>query len=244
MPLRWLLEQLSSKAVSSQKEQKYMDKIELTIGNQNYSSWSLRPWLVLRMAGIGFLVKKIPLFEAGHAERIAANTPAGKVPFIKHGDFLLWESLAICEYLAELKPQARLWPQDLQSRNLARSISLEMVSGFFALRNEFPMNVRRKVPGITPSKAAKKDIDRVEKIWLTTLAATKSKGWAGDFLFGHFTIADAMFAPVVWRFENYNLCSDLICRSYMDNMLNLEPMQEWAKESAKEEWIINYAELK
>lgn len=220
-----------------------MSALELTIGNRNYSSWSLRPWLALRMGGFDFTETVLPLMQEGHAERFAAETPAGKVPFLTHGDLVVWETLAICEYLAELKPEAMLWPVDLKTRARARAVSTEMAAGFFGLRNEYPVNIRRRIDGITPSEAAAKDIARVHAIWSDCRARAEAEELEGPFLFGHFTIADAMYAPVAWRFETYGLCADETARSYMDSLFALQPMQDWEAASKAEAWVIEGVEL-
>ncbi|MEG3639659.1 glutathione S-transferase family protein [Magnetococcus sp. PR-3] len=218
-----------------------MSSIALTIGNQNYSSWSLRPWLVLSMAQVDFSTTILPLFQVDHETIMGRHTPAGKVPFLQHDDLVIWESLAICEYIAELYPNAQLWPEDPQQRAHARAMATEMATGFFGLRNEFPMNIRRQVLGIPPSPSTQKEIERIQATWVQALQQKTPD--SGPLLFGHFTIVDAMYAPVVFRFNSYGLCEDETCLAYMQAMLDLPPMQAWAEAAAKEPWTIKQAEL-
>lgn len=217
-----------------------MSALRLIIGNKNYSSWSLRPWLALKMGGFGFTEEVIPLFENGFVEAMDAHSPSRKVPVLIHGDLTVWESLAICEYLAELKPEAYLWPDDMEIRARARSVATEMAAGMTGVRNAMPMNVRRRVETFEPDAAARKDIRRILDIWEDCLARKQGDG---PFLFGHFTIADAMYAPVVTRFQTYGINVDGTCRRYMDAVLSLDPMQEWAEAAADEPWVIERVEL-
>ena len=178
-----------------------MADLALVIGNKKYSSWSMRPWLVLKQLGVPFDEILIPLYQGDTRQQILTHSPSGRVPALRHGDLVVWDSLAICEYLAELYPGAGLWPHDSGARAVARSVSAEMHSGFAALRNHYPMNIlveRRKES--TPEVDA--DIARVRALWRTT---RERFGEGGRFLFGAFTIADAMFAPVVGRFQTYGV---------------------------------------
>jgi len=217
-----------------------MTKPLLIIGNKNYSSWSLRGWLALTMAGIDFDEKIIPLFEDNHAETMKRETPASKVPVLIHDGATIWESLSIAEYAAELAPDAGLWPKDAAARAEARSISCEMISGFTGLRNQFHMNCRRKIENITPSDAAAVDISRIQSIWR---ACREKYEDGGDFLFGRFSIADVMYAPVVFRFENYFLDVDPMARKYMDAMLDLDAVKAWQAAAKAETWVIEEEEL-
>ena len=204
--------------------------MQLVIGNKNYSSWSLRPWLAMKMLGIAFDEIRISLYGAGSKERILAHSPAGRVPILKDGETLVWDSLAILEYLAERYPQ--LWPRDRVERARARSISAEMHSGFAALREHMSMNVRKRYPGKGRTPEVEKDIARISAIW----AEAK-----GPFLFGEFTGADAMYAPVVLRFRTYAVEGPN--RRYMDAMLALPPMREWIQASERETEAIPAADL-
>lgn len=216
-----------------------MSNLRLIIGNKNYSSWSLRPWLALKMGDFTFEESLIPLYEDGSKNKLLAISPSGKVPALIHGDLTLWESLAICEYLAELKPEARLWPEDRAARARARAVSAEMAAGMFGIRSGMSMNLRRRLPGFQPDEAAEKDIRRIQEIWEDCLAR---KGVDGPFLFGHFTIADAMYAPVVTRLETYDIKVSDTCRAYMDTILALDALQQWYAAAEKEEWVIEAAE--
>jgi len=202
----------------------------LIIGNKNYSSWSLRPWLALRTAGIAFQEQKLGLFTPEFAQRLGGITPAGLVPVLLDGGFAVWDSLAICEYAAEQHPQAGLWPADPQARARARSLAAQMHSGFGQLRQAMPMNIEAHLPGIDIS-AAQGDVSRVQAIWHDTRAEF---GQGGPFLFGGFSIADAFFAPVVSRFTTYGVPAAGAVREYMDAMLALPAMQDWTREARAE----------
>lgn len=207
--------------------------MKLVIGNKNYSSWSLRPWLALRMAGIDFEEVRIPLYGPGAKEQILRHSPAGKVPILRDGDRLVFESLAICEYAAELAPQAGLWPADAGARAHARSISAEMHAGFGALRGTMPMNVRHRGERLAEplSDAVRADVARITAIFEECRGRHAA---AGPFLFGAFTIADAMFAPVVSRFATYSVALPPASQAYADAVLALAPMQEWIRAGAAE----------
>src|SRR5580704_18292981 len=175
--------------------------LKLVIGNKNYSSWSMRPWLALRANDIAFDEVFIPLYtgDAGK-RRILDFTPSGKVPALIDGDITIWDSLAIIEYVAERFPQSRIWPEDRARRAHARSISAEMHSGFAALRNECGMNLHRPVRAVKLSDEARANVARIQEIWAECRARY---GQSGPFLFGAFGAADAMFAPVIHRFRTY-----------------------------------------
>ena len=203
-----------------------MAKLTLVIGNKNYSSWSLRPWLALRMAGLDFEEVRIPLYEPGSHDAILRHSAAGRVPVLRDGDATIWDSLAICEYVAERAPQAGLWPDDRAVRAHARSISAEMHAGFGALRSAMPMNLRieRATLAASPSAAVQADVTRIIAIFE---ACRARHGAAGDFLFGRFTIADAMFAPVATRFRSYSVALPARAQAYADALFALAPMREW-----------------
>jgi glutathione S-transferase len=203
----------------------------LLIGNKNYSSWSLRPWLALSVTGIPFKEEKLTLFSPEFAARLGPITPAGTVPVLLDGNFAVWDSLAICEYAAEQHPQARLWPADPQARARARSLAAQMHSGFGHLRNALPMNIEAHLPGIEIPQAAKQDISRMQAIWQDTRA---EYGRSGPFLFGGFTIADAFFAPVVSRFVTYGVTAAGAARDYMNAVLALPAMQAWIRDARAE----------
>ncbi len=203
----------------------------LIIGNKNYSSWSLRPWIALRATGIAFTEQKLGFFTEEFSRRVSAVSPAGLVPVLLDGDFAVWDSLAICEYLAERHPEARLWPQDPKARARARSLAAQMHSGFGAMRQALPMNVEARLPGIDLPEAAQQDISRLQAIWHDTRAEF---GQGGPFLFGAFSIADAFFAPVVSRFNTYGIAAAGSVRDYMDAVLALPAMQEWTRDALAE----------
>jgi glutathione S-transferase len=210
--------------------------LTLVIGNKNYSSWSMRPWLALKAGGIGFDEVLIPLYT-GEADtnRILDFTDSGKVPVLIDGDITVWDSLAIIEYAAERFPQARLWPEDRAGRAHARSISAEMHSGFMALRNECGMNLHRPVGAIDLSAGARADIARIQQIWTECRARY---GKSGPFLFGAFSGADAMFAPVVHRFLTYAIEATPEVRDYMSAMISLPAFAEWTRAGLAETLII------
>lgn len=209
--------------------------LTLVIGNRNYSSWSLRAWLAMRMAGLDFDEVVIPLDRPDSASRIREYSAAGRVPVLLHGDLTVWDSLAICDYVAELARAAYLWPRDPAARAVARSVSAEMHSGFAALRGALPMNVRVDRPGIATANDTQADIDRICHIWRDCRMAF---GVDGKFLFGEFSIADAMFAPVVSRFHSYRIAVDDVSQDYMEAVRMLPAMQEWAAAAAAESWTL------
>jgi glutathione S-transferase len=210
--------------------------LKLVIGNKNYSSWSMRPWLALRASNIAFEEIFIPLYTGdADKKRILSFTHSGKVPALIDGDVTIWDSLAIIEYLAERFPQARLWPEERAQRAHARSISAEMHSGFAALRNECGMNLHRPVGAIALSADARADIARVQQIWS---ACRERHGQSGPFLFGSFGGADAMFAPVVHRFRTYEIAVGPEVRRYMDTMMSLPAFAEWTSGGLAETLII------
>jgi glutathione S-transferase len=206
----------------------------LVVGNKNYSSWSLRPWLAMRQAGIAFDEVVIPLYRADSRAALLRHSPAGKVPALKDGSRTVWDSLAIMEYLAESFPAAGLWPNDAAARALARSISADMHAGFLALRTAMPMNLREHLPGRERGGAAA-DIERVTAIWRD---CRRRFGDGGPFLFGAFSIADAMYAPVATRFRTYGVELDRTCQAYADAVLALPAFLEWQAAAREEPWVI------
>jgi glutathione S-transferase len=196
--------------------------LTLVIGNKNYSSWSLRPWLALKASGIAFEEIRIPLYEPETHEQILTYSPSGKVPVLLDGDVRIWDSLAICEYVAERFPEKHLWPSDVRARAYARSISAEMHSGFVNLRTHMSMNCRRHFPGRGRTPAVEQDIARITAIWEECRAR-----WAGPFLFGAFSIADAMYAPVVLRFRTYAVELPPLSSRFSQEIIALPAIQEW-----------------
>lgn len=217
-----------------------MVPMTLVIGNRNYSSWSLRAWLTMRMAGLSFEEIVIPLHHPDSRDAILEHSPTGKVPVLHHGNVTIWESLAICEYIAETVPGARLWPETVPARAEARAISAEMHAGFEALRTAFPMNVRADRPGVPVGADVQADIDRILAIWR---GCRRKFGTVGPFLFGRFSIADAMFAPVVSRFTTYRVEMDALSREYASAVYHLPAMREWAAAAAAETWVIAEEEI-
>ena len=210
---------------------------KLVIGNKNYSSWSMRPWLAMRASQIDFEEIFIPLYTDDKADkdRILSFSRAGKVPVLIDGDVTVWDSLAIIEYLAERFPEARLWPQDRAARAHARSISAEMHSGFLPLRNECGMNLHRPVRAVTLSAEAEANVARIQDIWTE---CRKRHGKSGPFLFGAFTAADAMFAPVVHRFRTYAIKVDAQAQAYIETMMVLPAFAEWTAVGLAETFVI------
>ncbi len=200
----------------------------LVIGNKNYSSWSLRPWLAMKTLGLAFEERRIPLDQPDTQQEIRKHNPAGKVPCLVDGANVVWDSLAILEYLAEKRPE--LWPADAAARARARSVAAEMHSGFFAVRNAMPMNVRNRYPGKGRSAEVDADIARIDAIW----------SQAGKpLLFGAFSAADAMFAPVAFRFRTYEPPLSAASRAYLQALLALPAMQEWSAAAGREAEVLS-----
>lgn len=208
-----------------------MTQLTLVIGSKNYSSWSLRPWLVLKQSGIEFSEICILLDTPTTRQEILRYSPAGRVPVLLHDTLTIWDSLAICEYLAELFPEARLWPEDRSARAVARSISSEMHAGFQNLRQHMPMNCRARLPGTGGELGVQEDIDRISAIWRD---CRQNFAADGELLFGDFTIADAMFAPVVSRFITYDVKLDSTAAAYAEAIWSLSAVQEWVAAASSE----------
>jgi glutathione S-transferase len=199
--------------------------MKLIIGNKNYSSWSLRPWIAMRHAGIAFDEELVPLYEPGSREKVMQYSPTGTVPCLVDGDLTVWESLAILDYLADKFPDKKLWPEDLKARGHARAISSEMHSGFSALRQHCPMNMRRdrSKPRELPQQV-KANVDRIDAIW----SGTRERfGAGGPFLFGAFSAADAYYAPVVRRFLGFDVEMPDDAVRYVATIDELPAMRAW-----------------
>jgi len=210
--------------------------LKLVIGNKNYSSWSMRPWLALRASQIPFEEIFVPLYTGvADKQRILDVSRAGKVPILIDGGVTIWDSLAIIEYIAECFPEKRLWPEHPAQRAHARSVSAEMHSGFAALRNECGMNLHRPVRAIELSDDARANIARVQEIWTDCRERYRQ---SGPFLFGAFGAADAMFAPVVHRFRTYAVAVTRETQAYMDTMMALPAFAEWTKAGLAETLVI------
>jgi glutathione S-transferase len=198
--------------------------MKLLIGNKNYSSWSLRPWLLLRQAGIAFDEELLLFGSSDFADRVKRHSPAGKVPVLIDGDLVIWDSLAIAEYVAEKFPDKGLWPDATPARALARSICAEMHSGFGDLRSKMTMNCQTRFTNVLFDVKVRREMARIIDIWQD---ARQRFGGAGPFLFGRFTVADAFFAPVTVRFANYGVELPAVARQYVDTIQALPAMQQW-----------------
>ena len=215
-----------------------MSDLTLVIGNKNYSSWSLRPWILMRTLGIDFAERLIPFdYEGGNAA-IKAVSPSGRVPMLIDGALKIWESLAIFEYLAERFPARAVWPDDTARRAEARSVSCEMATGFFSLRGQCPFNLHRKTAPISVDASLAGDVQRIDTLWQTLL-----EKHGGPFLFGAFSGADAMFAPVVGRFRSYGLNRSPAAQLYMDAVAGLPAWKEWETAALAETWIVAGSEV-
>ena len=215
--------------------------MQLWIGNKNYSSWSLRPWLLMTHAGIAFEEVKLRLGFAPDSEfkrRLAAVTPAGRVPVLVDGELSVWDTLAIAEYLAETHPDKQLWPADAKARARARSMCAEMHSGFGALRSRCPMNIEASLPEVgarllREDAALRADVARINGMWGQQLAVS-----GGPFLFGAFTATDAYFAPVCSRIRTYGLPVPPDVAAYVERMFALPALQRWVADAlAENDWL-------
>lgn len=193
----------------------------------------------MRMAGLSFDEIVIPLDQPETESRIREHSAAGRVPVLRHGDLTVWDSLAICEYVAELAPAAHLWPEDKDARATARSVSAEMHSSFTVLRAALPMNIRADRPGLPIPADLQAEIDRICNIWRD---CRENYGASGRFLFGGFSVADAIYAPVVARFHTYRISVDKTVQDYIDAVRSLPAMQEWAAAAAAETWVLGREE--
>ena len=214
--------------------------MKLVIGNKNYSSWSLRPWLLLRANNIPFEEERIPLYQLDTKPRILGYSAAGKVPILVDGDVTIWDSFAIAEYLAERFPDRELWPNDAKRRARARSVTAEMHSGFTAMRSAMSMNCRGSFPGKGATPEAMADVARVIAIW-EDCRANFAEG--GEFLFGKFSIADAFYAPVATRFMTYGVPLSKVAQRYVDSIHALPAMREWVAASRAEAEVIEAYEI-
>jgi len=213
--------------------------MKLIIGNKNYSSWSLRPWLALKAFGVPFEEIELGLFTESFYTELAKYSPAGKVPVLVDGDINVWDSLAICEYINENYLNNKGWPENKSLRAQARSFVAEMHSGLFAVRGEMPMNCRGRKK-LTLSQDAKKEVEWLDNTWAKLRTQNETKG---DYLFGEFSLADAFFAPVVFRFATYGIEVSDLSKDYMKTMLAHPAMQEWLKSATTEESVIEVSEV-
>lgn len=211
--------------------------LHLVIANKAYSSWSLRPWIALKMNGIAFRETVISLQQDNTAAAIKAYSQAGKVPVLVHGDITIWESLAILDYLADTFPGKPWWPQAPAARAMARAVAAEMHAGFANLRSHMPMNTRVTMADKSRPPEVAADIARIAAVWNECRARF---GQGGPFLFGAFSNADAMYAPVVSRFKTYGVMStlDATAQAYCAAVLALEPMRAWYADADAESWVL------
>jgi len=212
----------------------------IVIGNKNYSSWSMRPWLALKKTGAPFEEVVIPLDRPETRTEIFKHSPTGRIPTLKDGELVIWESLAICEYLAEKFPEAGLWPADPAARAVARAVSSEMHAGFSALRSNMPMNCRGNAPGKGRAPGVQEDVNRISAIWRDCRTRF---GAGGAYLFGQFSIADAMFAPVASRFVTYQVELDTDAKSYVNTIWADPAVAAWVEGARREPWVIEKSEL-
>jgi glutathione S-transferase len=216
--------------------------MKLLIGNKCYSSWSLRAWLLMRATGIAFTEQLVLLDEPGFKEAIFAAAPGsgGTVPTLVDGEIAVWETLAICEYLHDTQPQAGIWPRDKAARAHARAISSEMHAGFMALRSACPMNLGKRFATRDRGPGVARDVERLTGLWRQ---ARERFGAGGPFLYGEFSAADAMFAPVVTRLDTYGIAVDPVSQDYMQAVLALPAYREWLTAALAEPWIVAQDEV-
>jgi glutathione S-transferase len=214
-----------------------MKEFTLVVASKNHSSWSLRAYLALAQTGQPFREVVVPLDQADSAARISQYSPSGRMPALLHGELVIWDSLAICEYLAEQFPQAKLWPQDTAVRAVARSVTAEMHSGFTALRSHMPMHLRARRPGEGRAPGVAEDISRITSLWRECRSRF---GQGGPFLFGAFSIADAFYAPVVTRFVTYGVELDAVGAAYRDAVLALPALKAWTEAARGEPPVARY----
>jgi glutathione S-transferase len=214
--------------------------LQLIIGNKNYSSWSLRPWFAMKVAGIEFAETLISLEATDFKARVTAISGAGKVPVLLDGEVRVWESLAILEYLAEKFPAAGLWPRQPMARAHARAVAAEMHAGFQALRRQLPMNVWRPVIPRPLDADGQGDVARIDAVWNECRARF---GATGPFLCGTFGAVDAMYAPVVWRFHTYAVGMSPVARGYMEAIKALPAWSAWREAARREPWVLPHDEV-
>ena len=212
--------------------------MKLLIGNRNYSTWSLRPWLVLKHFDIPFEDEVVQLSGDGFREYLATRSPTGRVPVLFDGDLVVPETIAIIEYLADLHPDKAIWPADIRQRAIARAAAAEMHSAFQSLRSHAPMNLRASHPGTVSMDSVARDLHRLETLWGDLLASS-----GGPDLFGSFTAADAMFAPVATRIRTYALPVSDLLGAYVEAIYSLPAFQEWLGLALHEPWIVDEDEI-
>lgn len=217
-----------------------MNKLTLVIGNKNYSSWSFRPWLFLKHNRVSFSEIRIPLYQEGSSAELRKYSPSGLVPALIHGDLTVWDSLAICEYVSEVFLGGGGWPKDPRARAVARSVSAEMHAGFQNVRSNLPMNLKASFSWRHVNDEVEREIGRIIDIWETC----RSHAAGGPWLFGEFSIADAMFAPVALRFHVYGVPLGDVARQYVQSVLALKETQAWHADALKETEVLSQMEAR
>lgn len=217
-----------------------MSTLTLVIGNKNYSSWSLRPWILMKHYGIDFNEIRVPLFEKSTKKNLASYNSDYKVPVLIDNDLQIWDSLSIMEYLSEKYLDHGGWPKNQTARAMARSMSNEMHSSYANIRKELPMNCRKKFTSVIPSKDAQLEIQRVTYLWDQMRS---DYGDNGDWLFGRYSIADAMFAPLALRFHGYNVELDTISKAYVNSVVAHPKVVEWIEAGKLESEVIQEDEV-
>ncbi len=213
--------------------------MKLIIGNKNYSSWSLRAWLAAKQSGLAFEEIIVPLYgegwESAKQDDSGLQASSGKVPLLWDGETVVWDSIAILDYLADKVGRERFWPKEDAARGMARSMVAEMHSGYHTMRSEFPMNIRKRFEGVQPSETTKQEVVRILGLWAEARARF---GSGGPFLFGTFGAADIFYAPVVSRFISYGVAVPGFAGAYMEAVWEHDWMQAWIEASENEEWVI------
>lgn len=212
------------------------EQLELIIGNRNYSSWSLRGWLVMKHTGLPYTEIFIPLNLPDSKAKIAEHSASGLVPVLKVNGHEVWDSLAIIETLNDLAPDAGIWPDDLKARARARSVSAEMHSGFYPLRRDMPMDLRSSYPGVGHTEKSLRNASRICRLWAD---CRETFGAGGDYLFGAWSAADMMYAPIVGRFRTFGVPVDAVSRAYMDSVWAHPDMAEWVDAAIDEPYTIS-----
>lgn len=217
-----------------------MPELTLVIGNKNYSSWSLRPWIFMKHHQFEFEEKRVALYTETSDQELAEYHSDCKVPVLKDGDELIWDSLSILEYVSERYLAGRGWPEDDHARALARSVSAEMHSSFSHVRKELPMNCRKQFETVALSHEGEQEVERISWLWNT---CRTRYGDSGEWLFGSFSIADAMFAPVALRFYGYSIPLSSVGRNYVKSIINHPAIIEWIAASKAETEVIDSEEI-
>lgn len=217
-----------------------MSSLTLIIGNKNYSSWSLRPWVFMKQHQIDFEEKRVALFTETTNEELSQYNSDFKVPILKDGDLVVWDPLSILEYISEQYLESRGWPRDVNARAIARSVSSEMHSSFVSVRHELPMNCRKKFHNIKLTPDAEREIERIKTLWRK--CRTKF-GDEGEWLFGEYSIADAMFAPVALRFDGYSIPLGDAEEAYVQSIMKQPSIVEWVAAGNAEKEVIEEDEI-